>query len=125
MANSFSIRKRLLSFVNAFNGLKVILWKEHNFRIHLFAAFLVIVLGIYFEVERHEWLWLIASISIVFITETVNTAIERLVDLVQPNQDPRAGQIKDIAAGAVLIASVAALVIGAIIFWPYFCLESG
>ena len=97
------------------------MWQEHNFRIHLLAAIIVIFLGFYFKVTRQEWLWLVAAIGLVFITETINTAIEKLVDLTKPERDPLAGQIKDVAAGAVLISAITALIIGIVTLWPYFC----
>lgn len=118
----FSLKERLRSFRYALNGIRLTLWAEHNFRIHLVAAIIVIALGFYLEVNPSEWLWLILAISIVFITEMINTALERLVDLTEPNQNSLAGKIKDIAAGAVLLAAIAAFAIGVIIFWPYFCL---
>ena len=118
----FSFKERLQSFRYAINGIRITLWKEHNFRIHLTAAILVISLGFYLEVKPAEWLWLILAISMVFITEMINTALEGLVNLVEPNQNPLARQIKDIAAGAVLLSAIAALAIGVAIFWPYFCL---
>lgn len=118
----FSLKERIKSFRYAINGIRTSLWQEHNFRIHLVAAFLVIALGFYFQVTSSEWLWLITAISLVLITEMINTALEHLVNLVEPNQNPKAGKVKDIAAGAVLIAAIGAIAIGIIIFWPYFCL---
>ena len=72
--------------------------------------------GIYFKISISDWCWLALSISIVWITESINTAIEKLVDLVSPEYNVLAGAIKDIAAGAVLIASIFAIAIGVLIF---------
>lgn len=119
MKKPFSIRERLRSFRFAGKGIGVMLKDEHNFRIHLVTAIVVIFLGFYFDVSRSEWLWLILCIGAVLTAETFNSAIEKLVDLKQPDQDPKAGTIKDLAAGAVLIMSICAAIIGAIIFLPY------
>ncbi len=66
-----------------------------------------------------EWVAIILCIGMVLATELINTAIERLVDLISPDRNPIAGQIKDIAAGAVLICAIAAAIVGLIIFIPY------
>ncbi|OEK01501.1 hypothetical protein BFP97_08190 [Roseivirga sp. 4D4] len=120
--SGFNIRDRIKSFGHAIRGIRITIWAEHNFRIHLVAALIVIALATYFEVSTSDWLWLVLSISLVFITEMINTAIERLVDMVEPDQNPLAGKIKDIAAGAVLLSAITSVVIGVLVFWPYFCL---
>ncbi len=103
----------------AFSGLKSAFLSEPNIKLHLIAAALVLVTGATLQIERADWLWLTIAISMVFIAEYLNTAIERLTDLVSPKFDSRAGDVKDIAAGAVLLASITALVIGGITFYPY------
>ncbi len=118
----FSLRQRLLSFKYAIRGISLVLWAEHNFRIHLLATILVVSLGLNYDLTRQDWLWLTLAIALVLITETLNTAIEHLVDLTEPNQNPLAGKVKDIAAGAVLMAAITSVIIGITIFWPYFCL---
>jgi len=120
--SGFNFRDRIASFGHAIKGIRIAIWTEHNFRIHLVAALIVVVLATYFELSTSDWLWITLSISLVFITEMINTAIERLVDLVEPEKNPLAGKIKDIAAGAVLISAITSVVIGVIVFWPYFCL---
>lgn len=122
MSKPFRLVDRLASFKYALTGILKVIKHEHNFRIHLVAAIIVIVAGFYFQVTTNEWLWLIGAIVSVLSLEMINTAIEKLVDLKEPEYNPKAGLIKDIAAGAVLIASIGALAIGVIIFWPYFCL---
>ena len=74
-----------------------------------------IVLGI----TRMEWMIIILCIGVVIAAELFNTAIEKLVDLVSPQQHPVAGQVKDIAAGAVLVCAATAAIIGLIVFIPY------
>jgi len=115
----FSIKARLKSFVYAFRGLLVALKEEHNFRIHLVAAVLVIIAGFWLQISRTDWLWLTLAIGLVLVAEIFNTAIERLVDLKQPEQDPKAGKTKDLAAGAVLLAAITSAIIGGLVFWPY------
>lgn len=119
MGKPFSIRERLKSFVYAAKGIAHLCKTEHNFRIHLAATVLVIGLGAWFGLSRTEWLWLVLAIGFVLVAEAFNSAIERLVDLKQPDHDPKAGLIKDLAAGAVLLAAITAAFIGGIIFWPY------
>ncbi|MBK6481934.1 MAG: diacylglycerol kinase family protein [Chitinophagales bacterium] len=113
-------RTFLNSLLASFSGLKSAVRSEINLKFHLIAAGLVVIAGMYFNIQRSDWLWLIVAISVVLIAEYLNTAIERLTDLVSPKFDPKAGDVKDIAAGAVLLASFAAIVIGVIIFLPHF-----
>ncbi len=119
MNKRFSFKERIKSFEYAIKGIKATIWAEHNFRIHLFAGAAVIGLGFYLHISPHEWLWLVVAIALVLICEMINTAIEKLIDLTEPDHDPVAGKVKDMAAGAVLIAAIAATIIGVIIFWPY------
>lgn len=114
-----NLLKVIRSFGPAWKGMKIAVVSENNFRIHLIAAIVVIVLGYYLKVQRNDWLWLTAAIGLVFITEYLNTALEKLTDLVSPQFDERAGKVKDIAAGAVLMAALIAVVIGVIVFYPY------
>lgn len=115
----FSIKARIRSFKFAFKGIYTVLKEEHNFYIHISAAMIVITAGFWLKVNRADWLWLVFAIGLVFTAEIFNSAIERLVDLKQPEQDPLAGKIKDLAAGAVLIAAITAAIIGVLVFWPY------
>ena len=114
-----NLLKVIRSFGPALKGMKTAVVSENNFHIHLIAAVAVIGLGYYFKVQRSDWLWLTAAIGLVFITEYLNTAIEKLTDLVSPQFDERAGKVKDIAAGAVLMAALIAVVIGMLVFFPY------
>jgi diacylglycerol kinase len=119
MKKDAGIKSRLQSFVYAFNGLKLMLKGQYNFLIHIIIALIAIVLGLYFDLSRGEWLWIIVSIGMVFSAEIFNTAMEHLTDLVHKDPHPLAGKVKDLAAAAVLIASITALIIGLIIFIPY------
>ena len=119
MSEKFSLLARFKSFKFAFKGLRLAIRDEHNFKVHSFAAALVITLGFYFGITTAEWLWAVVAIAMVMTAELFNSAIEKLVDLVSPGHNHKAGAIKDIAAAAVLIATIAAAIIGVIIFYPY------
>ncbi|WHX99354.1 diacylglycerol kinase family protein [Neobacillus sp. DY30] len=108
------------SFSYALTGIKTALWSERNMRIHLCVSMLVIGCSIFFSISKLEWLFVIVAIGGIFSLELVNTAIERVVDLVTEDYHPLAKQAKDLAAGAVFIYAVTAVVIGSIIFFPYF-----
>ena len=122
MGKPFSIRQRAKSFRYAIHGIVRTCKEEHNFRIHLVAASLVIALGIYFQLTANEWLWLIACITLVLSAELFNTAIEMLADETDAGHNPTIGIIKDVSAGAVLVISLGSAIIGLVVFWPYFCL---
>ncbi len=115
---SFSVSERVKSFKPALNGLKWFLVNEHNVRVHLFLSMLSICAGIYFQISTNEWIAILICIGMVLSMEAANSAIEKLVDLVSPQKNHLAGWIKDIAAAAVLIASIMALLIAAVIFLP-------
>ena len=102
----------------AVNGLKLA-WHEKHFKIHLIAAILSIVFGFLLDIHRAEWFAILICIGAVLSLEMINTAIEHLVDLVEPNYNPKAGAIKDLAAGAVLVFSIISAIIGIMIFGKY------
>lgn len=105
-------------FKYAFRGILFAFKTQINFRIHIIVAILVICAGFFFKIKPMEWLSIIIAISLVLAAELFNTAIETLVDLVSPDYNERAGLIKDVAAGAVLIAALASIIIGIIVFLP-------
>ncbi|TAK42591.1 MAG: diacylglycerol kinase family protein [Saprospiraceae bacterium] len=111
-------KKRLDSFRYAFAGIAELVRSQPNAMIHLSAAALVIIAGLFFGLSRMEWCAVVFAITIVIAAEAVNTALEYLTDLISPNYHPLAGKAKDLAAGAVLISSVGAIVVGIIIFLP-------
>jgi len=114
----FSIRKRLASFKYAFSGLGSLIRHEHNSRLHLLAALLVIAMGFILGISRVEWLILVVIIAIVFITEILNSAIESLADYVSPEYSLIIKRVKDYCAAAVLIAAITSVVVGLLIFLP-------
>ncbi len=113
------LKKRLASFGFAFKGLKTLVRTQPNARIHLLATVVVVLAGWYFPLRTHEWLWLIGAMAGVWVTEALNTALEFLTDLVSPDYHPLAGHAKDVAAAAVLLAALAAVLIGLLIFLPH------
>ncbi len=112
-------RFRILSFKYAFEGIYAAIKEEPNLKFHLFAAFVVILAGLYFNISRFDWIVVILLIALVLTLEMTNTAIEAVVDSFTEAQHPRAKYAKDISAGAVLILSLAAAAAGLIIFLPY------
>ena len=106
------LHKRLKSFTYAWKGVCSFLSKEHNAWIHCAAIIAVTIAGIRFEITRTEWLVILLCFAMVLAAEAFNTAIERLVNLVSPDYHPIAGDVKDIAAGAVLICAIFAALIG-------------
>lgn len=114
----FSFLKRIQSFAFAFNGLKILFRTEHNARIHLTAAVVVIGASAYFELHALEWVAIIFAIGFVISTEIINTAIEQLADFWTTEQNAQIKIIKDLSAAAVLVSALTALTIGLIIFLP-------
>lgn len=114
--------KKTTSFVKscegACKGIFYALKTEKHLRFHFFASFLVISAGLLFQLTRVEWLFIIYAIGAVWIAELINTALERAVDLAEPNFHPMAGMAKDVASGAVLVSAVQAVIIGVIVFIP-------
>ena len=108
------------SFYFALSGIKTALWTERNMRIHLLVSIVVIGCSIFFSINKLEWLFVIVAIGGIFSLELMNTAIERVVDLITEEYHPLAKQAKDLAAGAVFIYAIIAVVIGIMVFTPYF-----
>jgi len=106
-------------FKYAITGLRSVFTSQRNFRIHIIVAIIVAVAGVFADLSRIEWCIIVLVIFLVLAMEAVNTAIEKLVDLVSPGYLETAGIIKDIAAGAVLLMAIAAVLTGLIIFVPH------
>lgn len=115
----YDFKKQLRSFVYAWQGIRCCVGKEQNLSFHLITSAVVIIAGFALGITRMEWMVIALCIGVVIAAELFNTAIERLVDLVSPERHPIAGQVKDIAAGAVLVCAAAAAIVGLIIFVPY------
>lgn len=115
---SFSLRNRISSLTYAFRGLLFFIKREHNAWIHLAVSFVVVVLGFVYHISATEWMFLVFAIGLVFIAEAFNTALEVDMNLTSPGFHPFARDVKDIAAGGVLVSALVALIVGCIIFLP-------
>ncbi|GIV34926.1 MAG: diacylglycerol kinase [Chitinophagales bacterium] len=115
-----NIKKLVRSFLPAFKGLKMVVMDEQNMRVHVLAAILVTAAGFYFRITQEEWCIVIICMGMVTSLEAMNSAVEQLTNLAQPQYHPLAGKIKDMASAAVLIAAIAAAAAGTIVFWKYF-----
>ncbi len=113
------IKRLFKSFKYAIRGLVKTFREELNLKIQTIIAILVIILGIYFNITQFEWLVLILVIGLVILMEVVNSAVERITDVLKPRINSYVKEIKDIMAAAVMLASVMAVIVGLIIFWPY------
>lgn len=112
------MKKRLMSFKFAWEGLQSTYATQPNFRIHLACALVVIVAGKLTGLTAIEWCVMVISIGAVLGAELFNTAIETIVNVISPQYHPHAKIIKDASAGAVLVIAVSAFAIGCIIFIP-------
>ncbi len=118
MSKKFSIADRLKSFGYAINGIRYSIRTQHNILIHIILAIIAITLGFLLKINSSEWIAIIIVIGLVISAEIFNTSIEELVNLVSPQKNKKAGIIKDLAAGAVLILAITAFITGLIIFLP-------
>lgn len=110
-------RSIIESFNYAVSGIIIALKTEKNMRIHYLIALSVILLSLFFDFSRTEFLLLLFAISLVVVAEMVNTALERVVDLITEEYHPLARLVKDVAAGAVLIAAINSMVVGYLLFF--------
>ena|SRR4030043_2433409 len=115
-----NLKKLAKSFHCAFRGLKYVLKNEQNFQLEILIGIFVILLMFALDIRDWQKVALFLVIFSVLAMELVNTIFERVVDILKPRVHPYAQLIKDIMAAAVLIASVGAIVVGVIIFYPYF-----
>lgn len=116
----FDFLKLRRSFRYALAGLRYAWRNEQNFRVHVVAALIVVLLILVLQPALRDTLLLILLIAFVLTLELVNTALEKVTDLLQPRIHHYAEVMKDLLAAAVLLSSLTALILGIIIFWPYF-----
>jgi len=109
---------RITAFGHAFRGWGHVLKTQQNAWIHSVVATVVIVLGLWLNLQPRDWAVLVLTIAMVFTAEFINTAIEAVVDLSSPVHHPLAKTGKDVGAAAVLVASMAAVLIGLLILGP-------
>lgn len=118
MALSSYIRKRQRSLAYAWQGLRDFWLTEAHARLHSIATIVVFLLGWKLRLNGAEWRWILMAVFLVWIAELMNTAIEKLADIVCSHYSPGIKRVKDMAAGGVLLAAVFALLTGLIIFLP-------
>lgn len=109
---------RLKSVEYAFKGAFSLLKTESSIKVQFIIAILLTIAGFYYNISSYEWIVQILAIGLVMSIEGVNTAIEEMADFIHPERHEKIGLIKDIAAGAVLMASVSASIIGLIVYLP-------
>lgn len=119
MPEKISKKRELIGFTYSFNGLRIAWRQEFNFRFDVGCAIATLALGWFFSISKIEFLVVVIVIGFVLTAEIFNTALEELCDKFQPEHDPHIGKIKDLSAAAVLISSIAALIVGAIVFFPH------
>lgn len=106
------------SLNQAWRGIQYTLKTQGHMQFHVFAGIVVMSVAWWTKVSRFEWLILVLAISSVICAEVMNSAVEIVVDMIQPNFHPLAGMAKDVASGAVLVTAIQAVVIGFIVFAP-------
>lgn len=106
------------SFKYAGSGIKTAFQQEPNFQVHVVIAVLALISAVLLKFDEIEFLILLFTIGLVLILEMINTTLEALVDLVSPKKHPKAKIAKDVSAAAVLIASILALIVAAVLFYP-------
>jgi diacylglycerol kinase len=110
---------RLQSFAHAFAGLRFLVRNEPNMRFHLGAGLAAILTGAWLQIDAAEWRWLLLAIALVIVGEALNTAVEQACNAITSEYRPAIRAAKDVAAGAVLVAAIAAALIGASVFGPH------
>ena len=103
----------------AFDGIIDLIKSENNAKIHVISTIVVILVGLKLQFLAIEWLWISLAIAGVWVAELINTAIEKLTDLISPEQNPIAKKVKDYAAGAVLVMAIWAIFVFCLISLPH------
>ncbi len=101
-------------------GLKKIFQEEQNLQIELFIAIMIVALGAYWRISVVEWGFVSIAIFLVLLTETLNSAVERLTDILKPRIHDYVKDIKDIMAASVMLSAVLAIVLGLLVFLNHF-----
>ena len=112
------IKNRCESFKYAFEGLRDICKREHNAWVHICFTIIVLALSAWLQIDSVKFAFIIIVISLVWITEAFNTVLEIVIDIVSPQYTKAARRAKDIAAAAVLVASIGALICGVVLLGP-------
>ncbi|HET8735327.1 MAG TPA: diacylglycerol kinase family protein [Pricia sp.] len=118
MSKESFVRNRIKSVGFALRGALLLIRTEASIKVQVFLAIIMTAAGFYFEISAVEWVLQILAIALVMGVEGINTAIEKMSDYMQPKFDKRIGLIKDVSAGAVLLVSIGAIIVGLIIYLP-------
>jgi len=114
------LRGRVRSLKFAIRGVWILLKSEHSIQVQTVIVILMTILGFVMELSRMEWLFQVLAFGLVLVAESLNTAIEKFCDFVNPEYDEKIGIIKDISAGAVTFAAFFAILTGLILYLPKF-----
>ncbi|WP_296149592.1 diacylglycerol kinase family protein [uncultured Flavobacterium sp.] len=109
---------RLKSFKYAIFGAYKLITTEHSVMVQFSLGILMTIAGFYFQISKTDWLFQTMAVGLVLSIEGLNTAVEKIADFIHPDFHDKIGFIKDIAAGAVFFAAVAAIAVGLIIYIP-------
>lgn len=112
------LKNRIKSVGYAMKGMFLLLRTEASIKIQFVITLVVTGAGFYFNISNIEWMIQLIAIGMVMGIEGLNTAVEKLSDFVQPEKDPKIGFIKDVSAGAVMIVSILASIVGLLIYVP-------
>ncbi len=112
------LKNRIKSVGFAVRGALLLIRTEASIKIQVCLGILVTLAGFYYEISSTEWIFQVLAVSLVVGIEGANTAIEKLCDFVHPDFDKKIGFIKDVSAGAVMLVSVGAIIVGLIIYLP-------
>ena len=115
----FNLAARVQSFSHAFRGVAALLVSQHNAWIHALATLAVGVAGAVLGISRIEWALVALAVGLVWTAEAFNTAVGWLADVASPDHHPLIGRAKDVSAAGVLLAAVAAVAIGLLVFVPH------
>jgi diacylglycerol kinase (ATP) len=116
--NRLTFDGRIRSIKFAVRGVRIMVASQHNAWIHAAATVVVVATGLTVKLSASSWAWIVLAIGSVWTAEALNTAFEFLTDVASPDFHPLAEKAKDVAAGAVLLATIGAVVIGGLVFWP-------
>lgn len=107
-------------FRYAFSGFRYGMLRDKSIRFQFILALMAIAAGLVLQISLHDWLWILLAVTLVIMAEIFNSCIEKTIDYISLERNPKAGLIKDLAASAVLVVSGFAFVTALIIFVPPF-----
>ena len=113
------MKKILISIGHAVDGIWDLVKHENNAKIHVISTLLGVLVGLKLEFLAIEWLWISLAVACVWVAELINSALEKLVDMVSPETNPLAKKVKDYAAGAVLVMAIWAVFVFCLISLPH------